>query len=109
MANRTYTYDQKARTNVVNTAWNDYAARGSNFYKNIQADLYGKVLHEQCVQDSIIENNTRPHIYAIAYDDVYDYSSVMTASAVNNTTQLERVVIDIYEKDNMYGSGGVYP
>ena len=94
-----------AAISARDTRWNDYTNAGDGFYKNIETNIYGKVIHDN-VQKSIVDGFRAPYAYAISYDDVYSYSSTISSARVGTLTtptetQVLRAVIDIYENDNL--------
>lgn len=64
-----------------NTRWNDYENAGKGFYKNIEPNLYGKLIHDNA-EKNIIDGFRAPFAYGIAYDDVYGYSSTISSALV---------------------------
>jgi len=90
-------------TPFSNSTWNDWLAKGVNFYRNVNPHIYGQYLHERSLINNV-DGVFLPFSYALSFDDVYNWSSEMTSDQVGTSptteTQLERVIIEIYENDN---------
>jgi hypothetical protein len=87
-----------------NSVWNDWEGKGRNFYQNVNPHIYAKFLHDNSL-NGIIDGVNLPFGYALSFDDVYNWSSEITSDPFGTSpttdTQLERLVIDIYENDNL--------
>ena len=85
---------------TANTLWNDYLNKGKEFYKNTDPHIYGKIIHNN-VNISSIDSFKLPYAYALAYDDVFNYSSSIGTNQATGATEAERVIIEVYQNDNL--------
>jgi hypothetical protein len=89
--------------NFLNRVWNDYLNKGSNFYTNTPVDLYGKIIHDSCLT-GFIDGVTLPYAYALSFDDIWNYSSLIQAGQLGpapTATSAEILNIDIYTNSNI--------
>ena len=85
-----------------NSVWNDYLAKGANFYQNTPTNVYAKIIKQLTILGEI-DGATLPYGYALSFDDIYNYSSTISSNQLipANDTQAQIVNIDIYTNNNM--------